>query len=633
MIAEAYIAGQIGQAIYRVEDRYFVIDTDDAEEPRICRPRDFARMKESWAEIEVLSAPHLDVEQIRQELQSSRDAYHALSFSISGFDPALSDETRALCIDVANDLMQDEAVRAFVRNRLCARLLLDKADLTGGIALAEAGEAAVARALYEEVETSQQAIPIVLAAWEAVAPDHFVSLEEQAEGERQLIERGVFADMVAALTAGNLSELDSIVMKYGSRRDFTQTVPRGILLINALKTHILEQRPSPLKRLPTQQVDQPFDPSFAEQSDTGGDPLRALIFKIRNKQKKVRGKRKRGQGALGATEVKARVDGQIEAIGQFIQQGDMSRVNRRLRQLLEFQLEHSDRKHVAMTLCALAKFAIDAYAFDTAEQWVGYAFDLGVEDVVIGNTQAVILKELGQLEAALALYEQTGRDFPPNVVVQNGRAEVLKEMGRLEAALALYEQTGRDFPTNVVVQRGRASLLIAMGRYVEARGFLSDTTPISKGDWIGYHILAMSYLKARDTDEAIQRLTYGIEHAPGQQRNYFATALGLAKMMDKRFPEAVEMLEPNVLHLHGVRRQAHMLFLGHAHAALEQEKEARQSLAAAGEVKHPRLIVLKNALTRRYGLGGEIDTPLSKVEVVILDQQIEESEFSFAMAA
>ncbi len=632
MIAEAYIAGQIGQAIYRVEDRYFVIDTDDAEEPRICRPRDFARMKESWAEIEVLSAPHLDVEQIRQELQSSRDAYHALSFSISGFDPALSDETRALCIDVANDLMQDEAVRAFVRNRLCARLLLDKADLTGGIALAEAGEAAVARVLYEEVETSQQAIQIVLAAWEAVAPDYFVSLEEQAEGERQLIERGVFADMVAALTAGNLSELDSIVMKYGSRRDFTQTVPRGILLINALKTHILEQRPSQLKRLPAQQVDQPFDPSFAEQPDAGGDPLRVLIFKIRNKQKKVRGKKRRGR-ALGADEAKARVDGQIEAIGQFIQQGDMARVNRRLRQLLEFQLEHSDRKHVAMTLCALAKFAIDAYAFDTAEQWVGYAFDLGVEDVVIERTQAMMLKEMGQLEEALALYEQIGEDFPPDAYTQTGRAEVLKDLGRVEEALALYEQTGRDFPPNVVVQNGRASLLIAMGRYVEARNLLSDTTPISHSDWIGYHILAMSYLKAGETDEAIRRLSYGMEHAPGQNRNYFASALGVAKMMDKRFAEAVEMSEPNVLHLHGVRRQAQMLFLGHAHAALKQEREARHSLAAAGEIKHPRLINLKSALTRRYGLSGEMDTPLSEVELALLDRQIEDSEFSFAMAA
>ena len=117
MIAEAYIAGQIGQAIYREDNRYFVIGTEDADGPHECRPGDMAAFRHSGAEIDVMSEAALGVEQLRRQLRSRRDAHSALALTISGFDPRLSDKTRMLAIEAVEELMDEEAHRAFVRRR------------------------------------------------------------------------------------------------------------------------------------------------------------------------------------------------------------------------------------------------------------------------------------------------------------------------------------------------------------------------------------------------------------------------------------------------------------------------------------------------------------------------------------
>ena len=158
--------------------------------------------------------------------------------------------------------------------------------------------------------------------------------------------------------------------------------------------------------------------------------------------------------------------------------------------------------------------------------------------------------------------------------------------------------------------------------------------PTSRDEWIGHHILAMSYLKSGETDEAIRRLTYGLKHVPRQDdKVYYVTALGVANMMNKRYKEAAEMLQENVTRLHGVRQQTQLLLLSHAQAELKQEAAAQESLAALGEVRRLRLVQLKKDIVRRYGLNGDKDIPLTEDEAARLDHQIQESEFLLALAA
>ena len=182
MIAEAYIAGQIGQAIYREDDRYFVIGTEDTDGPHECRPGDMAAFRHSGAEIDVMSDAALGVEQLRRQLRSRRDAHSALALTISGFDPRLSDKTRMLAIEAVEELMDEEAHRAFVRHRLLARPLPKEADLAGAIRLAEAAHATAPTSLYHEVSASQAGIQSMTAAWAVTASEFF---EEEAERAKE----------------------------------------------------------------------------------------------------------------------------------------------------------------------------------------------------------------------------------------------------------------------------------------------------------------------------------------------------------------------------------------------------------------------------------------------------------------
>ena len=234
----------------------------------------------------------------------------------------------------------------------------------------------------------------------------------------------------------------------------------------------------------------------------------------------------------------------------------------------------------------------------------------------------------------MAAYDDTIKKFPDNVVAPSGRAEVLKEMGRFEDALAAYDETIKHFPNGVVSRTGRASLLTLMGELEEVWSILPDEHPISRNDWIAYHILAMSYLKSGNAEEAVKRLAYGLENAPWINiKNYYATALAVARIRSKKFPEAVEVLKKKVADLDIFQTQKRLIFIGHSQAELGERTEAIAALAPLANTQNPRITRTRNALLRRYNLGLAVDKKLSETESAILERQIYEEEFFLAMAA
>ncbi|MFY9821582.1 MAG: tetratricopeptide repeat protein [Thermoanaerobaculia bacterium] len=87
---------------------------------------------------------------------------------------------------------------------------------------------------------------------------------------------------------------------------------------------------------------------------------------------------------------------------------------------------------------------------------------------VTRNGLAGLLKEVGRLAEAESVYRQTMRDFPSNTYARNGLAEILKEAGRLDEAELVYRQTIAELPTNVVTLNGLAGLLKEIGRLDKA---------------------------------------------------------------------------------------------------------------------------------------------------------------------
>jgi len=692
MIEQAFISGQIGKAIYKEGERYLAVGLEHSEQPVECRPGDISLLFDCSAEFTAIPGKDIDLHNIRSQLEFDRRVHRAISLTIGGLDAELSFGTRSLSIEAAEELLQDELIRASVRARLLARLLPRIADINGAISQAEAMSAALITNLYKQVRESQRSIGSLLETWTEIAPNFFDLDEEQAQAEKNLIEMGLFADMVEAVTSGNIQALNSVFMTYGLKPTLYQHLPQGIHVMNALRARLAEKYTS------DEDESYPLDPRNLEMETErqGIDPIAELITNFEKKREEWKPK------TLGADEALAKVQKQINAIGNLIRRGKTPLANKFLRDLIEFNLEHGEKKHVGMTLCSLAKIAIDAYSFEMAEKLVGYAFMLAVEDVVIWDTRAEllkamgrfphalaaydenvrrfpddaitrngraeVLKEMGRLTEALAAYDETIGRFPESVITRNGRAEVLKEMGRLTEALAAYDENVRRFPDDAITRNGRAgvlkemgrfdealaaydetikyfpgsswtlidraSLLTLMGRLSEAFAVLPTDRPISKRDWIAYHIHAMCHLKSGNVDEATKRLEYGVENAPWLiVNNYFSTALSVARIKKAKFKEAMDVLQSNMFNVNISQRQKQLVLISHSQAGLGSPTEAASTLAAVAKSKNPHIIKTKDLLSRRYNLGNKYGGKLSGTENTLLEKQIFEEEFWLAMAA
>src|SRR5206468_1715818 len=83
--------------------------------------------------------------------------------------------------------------------------------------------------------------------------------------------------------------------------------------------------------------------------------------------------------------------------------------------------------------------------------------------VIAQKGQAEVLKAKGELNEALAIYDEVIGQHPEDAVAKNGRAEVLKTRGELDAALAAYNEVISQHPEDAVAKTGRAELLETRG--------------------------------------------------------------------------------------------------------------------------------------------------------------------------
>ncbi|NUM73338.1 hypothetical protein HUU40_03150, partial [candidate division KSB1 bacterium] len=432
MIEQVLISGKLGKALYRENEQYFLVGAEEASGPWECRPGDLALLEDCRPNFYAFVEPQVDLGKIRKKLLAERTAHRALSLVLGGMDKILSEETRALSIEAAEEALQEHIVFTFVRNRLLARALPREADAEGALALADGVKTAVATKLYREVVDRQAVIKPLLDVWQEVAMRF---LRDPIAIENLFIETGVFAEAVSAVAEKNLQKLNLLVVKFGNAFASNKSLvsqASSTVFINAFKNQLVQTfnlhyvEPQQAVRIPKLPV----------------DPI-AEMLKAYDPRKHSKPQRRK---TLRADEAKDRVDRQIKAIEDQILNDDISHARKYLFDLIKFQLEQGKLKYLGMTLCNLAQKAIAANALLLGEALINYALLLRVEDPVIFCAQAELKRKQGSSADALAAYDATIAQFPTNVVAQNGRAEVLKELNRFEDALAAYDATIAQFP-------------------------------------------------------------------------------------------------------------------------------------------------------------------------------------------
>ena len=198
MTSDVYIAGTGGTVIYRDNDKLFCRTLNDFETPQPCRAGEVSFMMDCGAEFtRVNNFRGFDFH--RSDIELERNKKQVLSLSLSGLDNDLSDETRLMCIDAAEELAADDRVLHFLKARLLARIVPEAADITGGLRCALHGGAVKLGSLYRIMRITQAYIEIVNDAWQETALSRFGSTEEALIVENGLINAGVFAWMVEAV--------------------------------------------------------------------------------------------------------------------------------------------------------------------------------------------------------------------------------------------------------------------------------------------------------------------------------------------------------------------------------------------------------------------------------------------------
>ena len=451
MIDRAFISGRAGVA-YLVEDSILLrIDLHEDGEPRPSREGEAAALAAMGAEFEEVPPHGLRVDGLRQQLRLRALAYQALTFAIGGMDSLLAQDIRREAIEAAEELLADPERGQFVRNRLLGCPVAEDGDPEGAAALAaESGSLAI-HDLYRRISDLAKAIPEVHRAWGRLGRGATESgVLDTALAP--LVDCGAFAAFATAVAKNDRGALHDAVISYGTNSFVQSAVPRSVHLLWDLERNLESLIGI---ELPAEAFSRPCQEP--ELGASLGDPILDLIASLTDTTQEG------PQTRPAADETKERVDKQIEAITDQLRQGHLAHARRYLLDLVRFQIQHSRRKHLVKTFCALAAQAIASHALEFAAQLLAYAAAVGVEDPVIGSTDAELLRKKGQAEAALAAYDAVIERFPDSVVARAGRAEVLKERGDLEAALAAYDAVIERFPDNVVARAGRAEVLKERG--------------------------------------------------------------------------------------------------------------------------------------------------------------------------
>jgi tetratricopeptide (TPR) repeat protein len=579
MIEQAFISGQLGRAIYSEGGQQFVIAADHVEEPRPCSGTDLAMFFRSGAEYFAPISPISRLEELANELEHNTQAYKALTLAISIFDPELSD-IRGLLIEAAEELLADAFVSAFVRRRLRARPLPLGADIEGALTATKEAGAIATYDLLNAVRASQFSIGIALSAWSEGAPVFFSSEDEMIEAEKLLVESGAFDEIITGMVSRNIGAVDSAVLRYSLIPSISSQIPRVRHLLTAVRNKARERL-----NLTGGERKETEKPEHKRESDS----IRDLLSRFDDNEKRIR---KRFSGS----EAKARVDAQIDPIKGLIAKHDINLATKWVRDLVEFQVGHGEKRHLGMTLCSLAACALDAGETDFATALIEHAEALGIEDPVIFGSKAWALKAAGDLLGALVEFDSAIRRFPDDPWLRNGRAEVLKAMGHFDEALKQYDETAQRFPDDAVARNGRAEVLKAMGRFDEALGQYDETAQRFPDDAVVRNGRA-EVLKAMGRfDEALTQYDETVQRFPDNAvvRNGRAEVLKAMGRFDEaltQYDETIQRFPDNAVARTG--RAEVLKAMGRFDEALGQYDETIQRFPDNAVARAGRAEVLK----------------------------------------
>jgi tetratricopeptide (TPR) repeat protein len=243
------------------------------------------------------------------------------------------------------------------------------------------------------------------------------------------------------------------------------------------------------------------------------------------------------------------------------------------------------------------------------------------------------LKSAGKLTDALAYTDSLIARLPPVPSLLNAKATLLRSANRLEESLGLFEEVIMRFPTYTPAKFGAAIVRIMQNEPEQAQRVLPDEDLESELDWFAYRVLALSYVRMENYEQAVSKLSMGIEKCPWlKERMKLQAALGFVALQRKDVTRSVQLLQKDIDRLEDREKQTRFIFLAHAHAEGGSVGVAKIILGSLFTGKDPELVALRIAINDNYNIGLNLGTN-SVIAAVPLPAQIATAELSLSMAA
>src|SRR2546423_842627 len=525
---DAVISGRAGKALLLDVESLKSFGVDAPSEIVSRRQSDLPYLFGEAQDLRVIE--NADVESVKQALQHDCDFNWALDLTLISLDAELPDDIRKEAIEGLDELLSDSRVVERLEGILYARPLPEDVELVGAIKLCNEVRSSNGSALLRSFGQCQLLIYQVSQAWDTIPTKIFVDYERQVEFQQVAAREGLFRSLVTVRQTK--SPISTFLLNAGLNESIKQ-LPNY--------RQVLQHWASPFRQPgEVPKIKPELEEEFEEETSTRRRHGRRIGL---NRQAVLREVNKRKSIILEA-----------------MRRQDFVRIHELVNDLISYQLSSRETVHAAKSLCDLATEAkalgMHPLQLEMTERSISIAPDDDWSWAQYGDA----LLNMHRLDDALTAYQQADA-FGAGVIAKTGRAEVFKAKGELDKALAAYDEIIAEHPNDAIAKNGRSCVLAALGYYDEALESLPDKSPITLQDWINHHVRGMILLRTGKVSEAIRIFNDGVQNTPWHsQREYCRSALAIAWLRGRDFKKASQafeevtspLLQPpaNILRLH-----------------------------------------------------------------------------------
>jgi tetratricopeptide (TPR) repeat protein len=447
MTRAAFISGRLQFALLHTGESWLVLTPDGTEE--LARMDEISLLRSDLAEFRQVSFE--DKKLVLEQLNHDIITFDSLFLLLSIISPDIGFSSKLLAMQTLDDLLASGVNQDGLLNILLSTPLPSDARSSRASIRELASSFDTLSPLFHKLFASQEYIDQVHSSWK----DASAALDDNTSRQLEVDFKvdGTFAVLVRASQASTLVEFNTIVLDrliaLRNRPDAGRVMEtmRG-LLQRSLFGHKVKQKILRMRREPVSSGKKPQRSSSIDELITADVDAKF--------------------SRLSAFEAKTSVDRQITAIKKELLSGRDDLIEKFASDLVQFQLEHSERTHLAKSLCLLATASLDSNRLDIADLLSNAAVSLGVDDAVVYTSRAEVLKGLGLFGSALQAFKDAALRFPFSNYAWMGIADVHKEMGHYKEARAAYLDAQAKFPDLSVPFNGLISVMRYEGDQKEA---------------------------------------------------------------------------------------------------------------------------------------------------------------------